>query len=85
MVNAPLALGVKELKPGTVGSRVIIRFDNNAPAPRRARACVRVPELARAQTEWAIAKSDKAGIDPLVSQALRDDLAAQYVKLAPKP
>jgi hypothetical protein len=81
MVNAPLALAVRELKIGTVGTRLIV-YDNKG-----------VPTCARpfyfqndkAKSDWAIANADHAVIPPEIVQAMKDDLAAQFVKLAPKP
>lgn len=81
VVNAPMALGFKELKIGTVLTRVI-KFDR-AGNP----TCVGRVEFQndQAKSDWAISVSDKAVIDPAVAKALRDDLAAQYVKNAPHP
>jgi hypothetical protein len=79
-VNAPMALGVKELKIGTINTRVI-RYDKTGQP-----SCVLVfhfqndPKI----SDDAITVSDKAEIDPAVSQVLREDLRAQYVKLAPR-
>ena len=81
VVNAPMALGFKELKIGTVLTRVI-KFDRAGVA-----TCVGRVEFQndQAKSDWAISVSDKAVIDPAVAKALRDDLAAQYVKNAPRP
>jgi hypothetical protein len=79
-VNAPMALQVKELKIGTVGTRIIRYEKTGLPS------CVLVwffqndPKV----SDDAIAVSDKAQIDPAVAQVLRDDLRAQYIKLAPR-
>ena len=42
------------------------------------------PMQALAKSDWAVAHSDHVMIDPEVAQAMRDDLAAQYVKLVPR-
>ena len=80
LVNAPMALGVKELKIGSVGTRVVRYEKTGLPS------CVTVFifENTRTVAEEAIAQSDRATIDPAVAKRLRDDLAAQYVKLAPR-
>ena len=80
VVNAPMALGFKELKIGTVLGRVI-RFEKNLTP-----TCVGMFEFQndQAKSDWAISVSDKAVIDPAVAKALRDDLAAQYLKNAPQ-
>jgi hypothetical protein len=80
LVNAPMALGVKELKIGTVGTRVIRYEKTGVPS------CVLVFNFQNDQkvSDDAIAKSDKAVIDPEVAKALREDLTAQWIKLAPR-
>ncbi len=79
-VNAPMALQVKELKIGTIGTRVIRYEKNGIPG------CVQVFFFQNDQkvSDDAIAVSDKAQIDPAVAKILRDDLHAQYIKLAPR-
>ena len=79
-VNAPMALGVKELKLGTVGTRVIRYEKTGVPA------CVQVFFFQNDKkiSDDAITVSDKAAIDPAVAKILRDDLARQYIKLAPR-
>jgi hypothetical protein len=79
-VNAPMALGVKELKQGTVGTRIIRYEKNGVPG------CVLVWFFQNDQkvSDDAIAVSDKAEIDPAVAQILRDDLVKQYIALAPR-
>lgn len=79
LVNAPMALEVKELKRGTVGARAV-RFDKKGMAQ-----CVRVFYFQndKALNEEMIAKSNKAVIDPAVAKALRDDLRVQYLKRVP--
>jgi hypothetical protein len=79
-VNAPMALGVKELKQGTVGTRIIRYEKTSLPG------CVMVWFFQNDQkiSDDAIAVSDKAAIDPAVAKILRDDLVNQYLKLAPR-
>jgi hypothetical protein len=81
MVNAPIALGEKELKIGTVGTRIIV-YDKTGMA-----TCARVFNFQndKAKSDWAIKNADHIVIPPEVSKAMRDDLAEQFVKLAPKP
>ena len=80
LVNAPMALGVKELKVGNVGTRVIRYEKTGKPT------CVQVFifENDHAVNDAAVAKSDQATMDPAISKLLRDDLAVQYIKLAPR-
>jgi hypothetical protein len=79
-VNAPMALGVKELKIGTIGTRVIRYEKTGHPS------CVLVFffQNDKAVSDDAIAKSDRALMDPEIAQLLRDDLAAQWIKQAPR-
>ena len=80
LVNAPMALGVKELKIGTVHTRVIRYEKTGLPS------CVLVFNFQndRAVSDQAIEISDQAAIDPAVAKLLREDLVAQYIKLAPR-
>lgn len=80
-VNAPMALGVKELKRGTVGTRIIRYEKSGVPG------CVLVWFFQNDEkiSDDAIAVSDKAAIDPAVAKILRDDLVEQFIKLAPRP
>jgi len=80
VVNAPMAVAIKELKTGTVLTR-IIRFERDTTP-----TCVAMLDFQNdpAKSDWAISVSDKPLIDPAVAKALRDDLAAQYVKNAPR-
>ncbi|MBV8762315.1 MAG: hypothetical protein JO257_33810 [Deltaproteobacteria bacterium] len=80
MMNAPMAIGVKELKIGTIGARAI-RFDK-----RGLPVCVEVFYFQNDQqkSDYAISKSDRAYIDPELAKMLREDLAAQYLTHAPK-
>jgi hypothetical protein len=79
-VNAPMALGVKELKIGTIGTRVIRYEKTGIPG------CVLVFNFQNDQkvSDDAIEVSDKAVIDPAVAKILRDDLTAQWIKQAPR-
>jgi hypothetical protein len=81
LVNAPMALGIKELKIGTIGARAI-RFSTKTALPE----CVEIFYFQNDQqkSDYAISKSDRAIIDPAIAQMLRDDLAAQYLTHAPK-
>lgn len=76
LVNAPMALAVKELKRGTVGARAI-RYDRTGKV-----ACARVFvwQNDKAKSEWAIQQSDRAQIDPEIAKALQDDLRAEMLK-----
>jgi hypothetical protein len=78
-VNAPIALAVKELKIGTVGARVI-GYDRS-----RRPSCVTVFYFQndKAKSDWALAQSDRALIDPAVAQAMKDDLVVQLLAHAP--
>jgi hypothetical protein len=80
LVNAPMALGVKELKIGTIHTRVIRYEKNGVPG------CVSVFNFQndRAVSDKAIEMSDKPTIDPAIAKVLREDLVAQYIKLAPR-
>jgi len=80
LVNAPMALGVKELKRGTVSTRVI-RYDKSG-LP----VCVLVFHFQNDEkiSDDAIAVSEKAAIDPAVAKILQDDLTAQWIKQAPR-
>ena len=76
LVNAPMALEVKELKPGTVGARAV-RFDK-----RGYPTCARVFHWQndKAVSDSAIKRSNKAQIDPAIAKELRDDLRKQYLE-----
>lgn len=81
LVNAPMALGIKELKIGTIGARAI-RFNTKTAQPE----CVEIFYFQNDQqkSDYAISKSDRAIIDPEIAKMLREDLAAQYLAHAPK-
>lgn len=76
LVNAPMALGVKELKTGTITGR-IIRYDRRSSRP----TCVTQWGVQNSddKTQWAISTSNKPYIDPAVMQVLRDDLVTRFI------
>ena len=75
-IDVPMALGVKELKRGFVGARAL-KYDRQGTLQ-----CVRVFqwENDKQVSDRAIARSNKALIDPAIAQLLRDDLTAQMLK-----
>ena len=79
-VDAPMALGIKELKIGTIGGRAI-RYEKSGLA-----GCVTVFTFQddQAVSDQAIAESDKTLVDPKVIERLRKDLGAQYLARAPR-
>ncbi len=79
LVSVPMALEVKELKRGTVSGRAI-KFDKQGQLQ-----CVRVFHFRndKAVSEAAIAKSDKARIDPAVAAELRADLRVEMLRRIP--
>ena len=80
LVNAPMALGVKELKIGTIHTRIVRYEKTGIPS------CVLIFNFQndRAVSDQAIEISDQAAIDPAVAKLLREDLVAQYIKQAPR-
>ena len=80
IVNAPMAIGVKELKIGTIA---------DAPHPlRQGRAAgvrdgVLLPEHP-SEDRLGDLITNKAYVDAAVAKELRDDLTAQYLKLVPR-
>lgn len=76
LVDAPMAIGVKDLKRGTVGARAL-RYDREGQI-----TCLKVITFqnVRAKSDWAILKSNLAVMDPKISAALRDDLRDQLLK-----
>lgn len=82
LVNAPMALGVKELKTGTINAR-LIRYDRKTTQP----TCVTVFNFQNTheKTDWAISVSTKPYIEPAVAKILREDLATELLKSVPKP
>ena len=79
-VDAPVAIGVKELKIGTIGAR-LIRYAKTGRVD-----CARVFywQNTPAKNAWAIEKSDRAFIEPGVAKAMQDDLVSEYLRLAPR-
>lgn len=79
IVDAPMAIGVKDLKRGTVGARVL-RY-----SPKGDIECVKVLTFQSSleKSDWAILKSNLPTIDPKVAEALRDDLHDQLLKHVP--
>jgi hypothetical protein len=78
-VNAPMALGLKELIRGTVEVRVL-RHERNGTA-----TCSKLVYFQNDKTksDAAIEASDKALMDPTVVKAMQDDLRDQYLKKVP--
>ncbi len=76
IVDAPMAIGVKDLKRGTVGTRVL-RYDRKGDI-----VCVKVMVFQNtlAKSDWAILKSNLAVMDPKVSEALREDLRSELLR-----
>jgi hypothetical protein len=79
LVNAPMALEIKELKRGTVGGRAI-RFDKRGYVQ-----CVRVFYFQndKAVSDSAIARSNKALMDPEIAKELQLDLRKQMLGRIP--
>jgi len=79
LVDAPMALGIKDLKRGTVGARAL-RFDSKG-----AIVCIKIMNFQNtlATSDDAILKSNLAVMDPKVAAALRDDLRAQLLLRVP--
>ena len=76
LVDAPMALGMKDLRRGYVGARAL-RYDRAGNI-----VCVRVLVVPNTleKSDWAILKSNLPSIDPKVAQELRDDLRAQLLR-----
>jgi hypothetical protein len=76
IVDAPMALGVKDLKRGTVDARAL-RYD-----VRGNIVCAKVVTVqnSRDKSDWAILQSNLTVIDPKVAAALRDDLRTELFK-----
>jgi len=82
LVAAPVALGVKDLKIGTIGGR-LFRYDKTG---RPVCVVLFTFQNDQAKSDAAIARSRaSAFIDPAVAKAMRDDLHEQYLKHAPRP
>jgi hypothetical protein len=82
MVAAPMALGVRDLKIGTIGGR-LIRYDRGG-VP----ICIVLFTFQNdtAKSDSAIARARAAAvIDPAIAKEMRDDLHAQYLVHAPRP
>src|SRR5450432_2262490 len=82
MVAAPMALGVKDLKIGTIGGR-LIRYDRNGTP-----VCVVLFTFQndRDKSDSAIARCKAAAVvDPAIAKDMRDDLHEQYLVHAPRP
>ena len=78
-VNAPMALGIKELIRGTVEVR-IFRQERDGTA-----TCSRTVYFQndKAKSDAAIDASDKTNLDPAVVKAMQDDLHEQFLKKIP--
>ncbi|HET9624854.1 MAG TPA: hypothetical protein VFP84_25980 [Kofleriaceae bacterium] len=76
LVDAPMAIGIKDLKRGTVSTRVL-RYDREGKIE-----CVRVMVFQQTleKSDWAILKSNLPTIDPKVRDVLRDDLRDLMLK-----
>jgi hypothetical protein len=79
IVDAPMAIGVKDLKRGTLGARVL-RYSRKGDIE-----CIKVLTFQNSleKSDWAILKSNLPTIDPKVAAALRDDLRDQLLKHVP--
>ena len=75
-IDVPMALGIKELKRGIASGRAL-KYDKAGTLQ-----CVRVFlwENDKQLSDAAIAKSNKAVMDPAIAKQLRDDLRAQLLK-----
>ena len=76
LVDAPMALKIKDLKRGTVGVRVI-RYSQKGDLDC---AIVVNVQNSKPKSDWAIVKSNLAVMDPQVSAELREDLKAELLK-----
>lgn len=76
LVDAPMALKIKDLKRGTVGMHVI-RYNQKGELD-----CTNVllVQNSKAKSDWAIVKSNLAVMDPAVAAELREDLKAELLK-----
>jgi hypothetical protein len=76
LVDAPMAVGIRELQRGTIGMRAL-RYDRRGNI-----VCAKVLTFQNtlAKSNWAILKSNLTVMDPKVSAALRDDLRGQLLK-----
>ncbi len=76
LVDAPMALKIKDLKRGTVGWHVI-RYNQKGDLECAKNMLV---QNSKAKSDWAIVKSNLAVMDPAVAAELRDDLKAELLK-----
>lgn len=78
-VNAPMALGIRELIRGTVEVRVFRQERNGAAT------CAKLVYFQndKAHSDAAIDKSDQTLLDPKIIKAMQDDLTEQYLKKVP--
>lgn len=76
MVDAPMALKVKDLKRGTVGYHVV-RYNQKGELDC---ASVMMIQNSKAKSDWAILKSNLAVMDPQVSAELRADMKSELLK-----
>ena len=76
LVDAPMAIGVKDLKRGTVGARAL-RYDRQGNI-----VCLKLLTFQNTlkTSDWAILKSNLAVMDPKIVAALQDDLRDQLLK-----
>jgi hypothetical protein len=76
LVDAPMAMGVKDLKRGAVFTRVL-RYDRKGDIE-----CATVMSFQQTldKSDWAILKSNLPTIDPKVRDVLREDLREQMLK-----
>jgi hypothetical protein len=76
LVDAPMAMGVKDLKRGAVFTRVL-RYDREGKIE-----CAKVMSFQQTldKSDWAILKSNLPTIDPKVRDVLRADLREQMLK-----
>ncbi|MCX5742535.1 MAG: hypothetical protein NT062_08570 [Proteobacteria bacterium] len=84
--DAPMALGVKDPKISTISTKIIKYGNRDQPGKETIPVCARAFSFqnTKEKSDWAIEKSDKALIDPVVAAAMRDDLTARWLELAPK-
>jgi len=76
VVAAPMAIGIKDLRRGLV-NMTAVRYDRQGTCE-----CATPVSIQNTldKTDWSIAKSNLAVMDPKVSAVLRDDLHAQMLK-----
>jgi hypothetical protein len=76
LVEAPMAMGIKDLRRGVVSMRAL-RYDRQGKS-----VCGKFVTFQQtlAKSDWAIVKSDLAVMDPKVAKVLRDDLHEVMLK-----